>query len=168
MLNPFGINPIYPFAQVFIMCSFHFPEPLLWVFWYLFHQFHIFIEFHGLLFQNIDHLPPFLKTMLFWFKPKSFWQQLFQNYPDYIILQFRRTVQFDGVTFQSMPSVNILHSNKISILELEEDYSEIQHIRNKLVIDCCAENHKEFLKKCSHPLWENQGIYIFFFWKVYT
>lgn len=70
ILNLFCINPEYPFSQIFVVQTFFFPEPLLWVFWYLCNSYHILIEFQSSLFIDFERLAPNLQFLLKCSRPK--------------------------------------------------------------------------------------------------
>ena len=64
ILNPFGINPEYPFAQIFIAQTQSVPGLLLWVMWYPCHQNHIPMEFQCPFFSQFSNLAQNLQFVL--------------------------------------------------------------------------------------------------------
>ena len=88
ILSPFGTNPEYPFCQIFIASPTEFPKELLWYFWCLCHQHHILMEFQSPFFNR--PLVQNLKQFLQWFKPLTYWKDLFATNPKHLLLHFHR------------------------------------------------------------------------------
>nr|GME04232.1 ORF I polyprotein [Ipomoea batatas] len=94
MLQPYGIHPKYPFAQIFIAQVQDWPEELNWIFWYLYHEYHILMEFHRpSLRKELDlSVKKDLIKFLTWFYPLKYWKKLCQDGPEFFTVHLHREV----------------------------------------------------------------------------
>ena len=124
ILNPFGTNPEYPFCQIFITQPHDFPEPLLWYFWCLCHQYHILMEFQNLFFNQ----PLTLNLQIFCNDSNSYLFGIIYFQQIQIILS---SISINQIIYQEIKSklfqVQLSIGNFFNpILDLDEEYEEVQ------------------------------------------
>nr|GMD89560.1 ORF I polyprotein [Ipomoea batatas] len=141
MLQPYGIHPKYPFAQIFIAQVQDWPEELNWIFWYLCHEYHILMEFHRpSLRKELDlSVEKDLIKFLTWFYPLKYWKKLCQDGPEFFTVHLHREVTAWVSRFlegHTEPFMKIYEQHMESIIVREEDYPEFQRYifaQNKVI-----------------------------------
>ncbi|CDP21136.1 unnamed protein product [Coffea canephora] len=124
ILSPFGTNPEYPFCQIFIASPTEFSKELLWYFWCLCHQYHILMEFQSPFVNRplVQNLQKFLQ----WFKPLSFWKDLFNTNSNHILIHFHRPCHLINNQIQALSNAVIYRELSHTILDQEVEYGEAQ------------------------------------------
>nr|QJS95220.1 polyprotein [Petunia vein clearing virus] len=129
ILRPFGVDPEYPFAHIFIPNPTDFSEDLLWMFWYLLNHFHILMEFRCSKFSKFDQVNPWMMKFLLWFNNHNYWTSLFKcmkGIKKYVVIWFYRPVNYYQGKLCALPHSSIVKWNHVSVLNDEDEYSELQ------------------------------------------
>lgn len=106
-----------------------FSEELLWMFWYLLNHYHILIEFKSDKFRKFHQLKPWVQNFLLWFNNYNYWISLFKSIlglNKYVTIWFHKPVHIHQWKSFPLPLLSILKWNRVSVLDDDEEYSELQ------------------------------------------
>jgi len=86
------------------------------------------MEFKCNVFKYFDNIELALEVFLLWFKPRRYWIKYFNDFYKAKVLMFNRPVKIINGNVQAQADLSFWWKFPVSILSMEEEYSEAQRI----------------------------------------